>query len=322
MYEFIYLIKTLAAVLICNSHMGELYPISAMAVGGSLGNSLFFIVSGFLISTKTEMGPAKWYLKRCSRLFPSYWVLNLVLLIFGVYGISSFQEFFYRFILPVKSFWFVGAILIFYALFYLVIRSGKQNLRYWILGTTIIYFIGYIFFQDLSRWTVEGSGYFKFIFCFDVMLCGYWIKINFAKVKEYAERYRARCLTGSVLSVVAFLGIRLAMIAVPVITYVQFLVQVSSLLFAGFTFMVALSFEPQLKNQKDSIIGKAFVFIGSSTLEIYLVNYVLIDVVAQFIFPINMVLAFSMILVAGVTAHYSINAGMNAVVGRLGGDNR
>lgn len=92
MYEFIYLIKTLAAILICNSHMGELYPISAMAVGGSLGNSLFFIVSGFLISTKTEMGPVRWYLKRCSRLYPSYWILNLILLVSGSYDISTIEN--------------------------------------------------------------------------------------------------------------------------------------------------------------------------------------------------------------------------------------
>ncbi len=313
MYEFIYLIKTFAAALICNSHMEELYPISAMAVGGSLGNSLFFIVSGFLISTKTEIGPVRWYLKRCSRLYPSYWILNLVLLVVGDYDITTIQEFFYRFILPIKSFWFVGAILIFYALFYFVIRSGRHNLQYWFLVTNIVYFIGYVFFLDLSRWTVEGSGYFKFIFYFDVMLCGYWIKVNFAKIKEFAEKYRVGCLTGSVLSIVAFLGIRLAMIAVPIVTYVQFLVQASSLFFAGFTFMTALSFEPSLKHQKDSIIGKVLLLISSSTLEIYLVNYVLIDVATRFVFPVNTILAFSMIFVVGVTAHYSINTGMNLV---------
>lgn len=317
MYEFIYLIKTLAAILICNSHMGELYPISVMAVGGSLGNSLFFIVSGFLISTKTEMGPVRWYLKRCSRLYPPYWILNLVLLVAGSYDIFTIQEFFYRFILPVKSFWFVGAILIFYALFYFVIRSGKHNLRYWILVTTIIYFIGYVLYLDLSRWTVEGSGYFKFIFYFDVMLCGYWIKVNFAKVKGFAEKHRVGCMTGGVISVVVFLGIRLAMIAMPIITYIQFLAQASSLLFAGFAFMTALSFESSLKQQKDSIIGKTLIFIGSSTLEIYLVNYVLIDAATQFVFPVNLILAFSMIFATGVTAHYSINAGMNLITARL-----
>lgn len=207
--------------------------------------------------------------------------------------------------------------MIFYALFYFVICSGKHNLRYWIVVTTIIYFIEYVFVLDLSCWTVEGSGYFKFIFYFDVMLCGYWIKVNFARVKEFAEKHRVGCMTGGVLSVVVFLGIRLAMIAIPIIAYVQFLVQVSSLIFAGFAFMAALSFESSLKQQNDSIIGKTLMFIGSSTLEIYLVNYVLIDAATQFVFPVNLILAFTMIFAAGVMAHYSINAGVNLITARL-----
>ena len=75
MYQFVYLLKTIAAALITNSHFDDLYPISAMSVGGSLGNSIFFLVSGFLISTKIDVGFFKWYLKRCMRIYPAYWVI-------------------------------------------------------------------------------------------------------------------------------------------------------------------------------------------------------------------------------------------------------
>ena len=51
---FIDFIKCLAVALIINSHLDPIYPHSALATGGALGNSLFFIASGYLLKDKKK----------------------------------------------------------------------------------------------------------------------------------------------------------------------------------------------------------------------------------------------------------------------------
>lgn len=53
---FIDLLKALAAVLITNSHLADVWPISAIASGGMLGNVLFFAVSGYCLTMPNRAG--------------------------------------------------------------------------------------------------------------------------------------------------------------------------------------------------------------------------------------------------------------------------
>ena len=45
MIEFVNFLKVFATVLITNSHFGDIWPVSAMASGGLLGNVIFLAVS-------------------------------------------------------------------------------------------------------------------------------------------------------------------------------------------------------------------------------------------------------------------------------------
>ena len=318
MYQFVYLIKAIAAVLITNSHFDDLYPIAAMSVGGSLGNALFFLVSGFLISTKIDIGPFRWYLKRCMRIYPAYWIINLAYWGLGFLSISTCKEAVGRFILPVKSFWFIGAILIFYAVFYFVIYSGRQRCIHWIMLTTIVNFVVYIFVKDTSYWSIEDSGYFKFIFYFDVMVFGYAIKLNFEKIKKSVKQYRKACVIGSVVSLACFFMIKIIMTKIPRLFCIQFLVQVATLLFAIFTFLTALSLENTLSKWKKCVFGKILLCIADSTLEIYLVNYIIANWAKKFYFPVNIILAFILIFSVGVVLHYCINICIKKISEQLG----
>ena len=42
-YELLDFLRVLAILLVLNSHLDNLYPISALATGGAAGNGLFFI---------------------------------------------------------------------------------------------------------------------------------------------------------------------------------------------------------------------------------------------------------------------------------------
>ena len=71
------LLKCLAALLITNSHFNGLYPesISFLAFGGFFGNSLFFLVSGFLLSNCDKVVFPKWYTKRVLRIYLPYLII-------------------------------------------------------------------------------------------------------------------------------------------------------------------------------------------------------------------------------------------------------
>ena len=51
--ELLNLMKVFAILLVFNSHCDPLYPVSYLATGGALGNSLFFIISGYLLPFMT-----------------------------------------------------------------------------------------------------------------------------------------------------------------------------------------------------------------------------------------------------------------------------
>ena len=56
MFEFVIYLKALATILITNSHFDTIYPISQLSMGGSIGNSIFFWVSGFCLSNIKSRG--------------------------------------------------------------------------------------------------------------------------------------------------------------------------------------------------------------------------------------------------------------------------
>lgn len=57
MYSFIHYLRTIATVLITNSHYSHIWPIADLAAGGLIGNILFFAVSGFcLFNIKENFG--------------------------------------------------------------------------------------------------------------------------------------------------------------------------------------------------------------------------------------------------------------------------
>ena len=68
MVFFVTCLRALAACLITNSHYTNIYPVSAIASGGLIGDILFFAVSGYcLYNMKNNF--FKWYGKRIWRVY-------------------------------------------------------------------------------------------------------------------------------------------------------------------------------------------------------------------------------------------------------------
>lgn len=294
-YLFIEFLRPIAAILILNSHFDSLYPISAMATGGSIGNSIFFAVSGFCLCPIKD-NFTKWMGKRIAKLYVPTIIMALVstMLSRGVQELNTFLEFIYTFIWP-TNYWFVGAIALFYLLYYIFdfINSNKKFAVLFAI-ICIIYFI-YYSFLDTSSWVIEANGIssvegcFKLIYYFSIMMMGKWFRVNINYKFTHTKTY----FSMAVLSFISIYAFKYLMTKYSVLFRFQFLNHVSTFLLIIFIFMLGLSLETSFKKISTKCLNLLKI-IGNITLEMYLVQFIIIDLISKMeylIFPINAFLA-------------------------------
>ena len=171
-------VRFLGILLVTNSHLDHLYPIRQLGTGGSLGNSLFFMISGYGLALSYLSKPLpffNWYWRRITRIYPSF------IFIFGIFGIWfggfwrtwKWDDYIIALLWPVNYTWFISALMVFYIIFFIIMKFNRSNFY---IFSILILFIPYLFFylwhMDLSKYTIEGGSYFKWIFYFQVMLLG------------------------------------------------------------------------------------------------------------------------------------------------------
>ena len=122
--ELLDFLRVLAILLVLNSHLDRLYPISALASGGAAGNGLFFIISGYCLSLRPNF--FHHMARRIVRLYPGLLISVCIQVLFGMKSIGSLSDFVHYCIWP-TAFWFVGAIILFDALIWLLDKLQFTN---------------------------------------------------------------------------------------------------------------------------------------------------------------------------------------------------
>lgn len=313
MYQFVFYVKTLAAFLITNSHCDNLYPNTAFSIGGALGNVLFFLASGYLLSNKRDVTFLMYFKKKTVRIYSSLWPITLLLLLLGQFSITSIGLGLRAFLFPYNSFWFITAILMFYVLFYFLLRYGEKRLPYFWGEAIVLYFFFYFTTLDLTKWSVEGAGFFKYIFYFQVMLIGYFMKQWIKKQDDTIYERKKRYLLLSVLFLMLYLVSKILVQKSVAFRSVQFMVQFLTLAFGICCFLFFRSMEASFQKIKETALARCIEIIGSSTLEIYLLNYLFVTYAEQFAFPINILIAFILIFSVGSCTHLLIDKVLNRV---------
>ena len=170
-------LRFVAIVCIANSHLDALYPVPLLATGGAIGNALFFMLSGyglFLSATIHDKPFLPWYKRRILRIYPSLWLATILLIVIAqsAWRALDFWGFVRLFVWP-TDYWFIAALMVFYVIFFIVLKM--KNYKYFLIGIFIL-IIPYLFFYltqvDLSKYSIEGPGYFKWIFYLQTMFFG------------------------------------------------------------------------------------------------------------------------------------------------------
>lgn len=309
MYQFIIVLRALAAIIITNAHYEEIYPVSIIANGGLLGDVIFFAVSGFcLCSIKTSF--AKWYGKRILRIYPAVWMITIVYIICGFYSADTVKGVLGLLVYP-TYYHFVASIIVLYVVYYAImkfvaiVKVDKIKILKIIFGSVAgIQCLIYIFLYDKSYYHIDSvyEPMIRFLFL-EAMLIGAIIheKINKGKI-ELRNQY----MWGGLGTFILYFGLKMALTKYSFVVPYQIFNQVILLLLLYFIFMLAAGFEGKIKE----IPGKIYIclrYISRITLEIYLVQYALIPRLNIAKFPINFIFVSFGILLAATILHLVVN---------------
>lgn len=302
MYIFINLLKVIATILITNAHYESIYPVSIIANGGLLGDVIFFAVSGFcLTNIKENFG--KWYSKRIIRIYPTVFIVTLIYIICGYYlfdfNISNFVTFF---IFPTK-YHFVSSIMILYIVYYLIMYiikkfniSKQKGIKIALIIIIALYFLYYLIFFDKSFYHIdsvyEWNIRFFFLIC---MLLGAWIREN---MNLYRNSGKIINLLIILVFAIIYFASKLIFVKYPYLSTMQIINQVILFVLLYFVFTTLLGYEDKLSllsNRVKDVIR----YISSLTLEIYLIQYLVINRLNIFSFPINfLVVSVSILMIS------------------------
>ena len=157
MFEFINYLKLIATALITNSHFGNIWPVSALATGGLLGNVIFFAVSGFLLyNIKTNF--IKWFPKRFFRVYPALVIFTLFTVLIGEYTLNNLNDAFKLFIYP-TNYIFLVWLIVCYCIFYFVVHMDKKVnnfLEITMLVIFLVWILVYALVYDKSIYSVDN----------------------------------------------------------------------------------------------------------------------------------------------------------------------
>ena len=290
-YNYIYYIKLLAIMLVLNSHMDNLYPISSLAFGGAIGNSLFFLTSGYTWSNIKTSKFIDWFLKKIKRIWIPTLITNILFLILLYKGGIDFLSIFKIFVYPNKS-WFCGAIILYSILYYFMVKKDNKYINIFTIGALILTYIAYYcLFLDKSIHSIESFNILnlcRIVFYFICMYLGHIIHKHQDKLSKHVNKY-------IIISIISFIFVILYKVMSNKYGWlyqIQFIEQILTLIFSIGIFRVLQLSENKLPE------SKTIKLIAQYSWEIYLTQTLIIPFCENMLFPLNIFVVIILILVS------------------------
>lgn len=304
-FYFITFLRALAAIVITNSHYVGIYPTDMIANGGLLGDVMFFSVSGFCLASP-KLPFYKWYPKRLWRIYVAVWIITSVYVLLGAYPIHSLSDALISFILPTK-YHFIASITLLYLPLYFVAKYIKLSTKNYIkigLALLAVQLLIYTIYYDTSYYHIDNvrEPMIEFLF-FQAMLLGLYFRrrcsFNLSMTKQ--GRFTRVCLPFVLFSMLGvYFASKLLFVKNLSLSNFQILNQVILFALLFILFQFVMKNEMSFQKLEGGIIWKIITFLSDHTLEIYLVQSVIIGFVLnlKLTFPLNWIVTTTMILVA------------------------
>ena len=313
MIFFIDLLRALAMCLITNSHYVGVYPNDIIANGGLLGDVIFFAVSGFCLSN-IRLPFHRWYVKRILRIYPIVWIIVLFYLAIGQYAITGWRDAVGMFVYPMPQYHFVASIIVLYIPYYIFVfceKKASQSERLKktdftvavMIAVAVIWLLVYAIFYDRSYYHIDTvrEPMIRFLY-FEAMLIGFYFKKHLASFEN-----RKGILKWFVTAVLFGLYFASKLLFSKREAISQFQIANQFILLALMTgvIMCVASLSGRLE-KLPAAVKKTVSFLARITLEIYVVQFVIIKAFKHFAFPVNWLVITAVILAAAVILHYVI----------------
>ena len=301
MYIFINYLRVLAAILITNSHYGQVWPVADLAAGGLIGNILFFAISGFCLYYIKEKF-FQYYCKRILRIYPLLVFFTLFTVLIGDYSINSFNDVVRLFIYP-TNYIFIVWLMIAYALFYIIAYLSKKYdklLEITFVSLIVVWLLTYLVFVEKSVYHIDNvSEPFILFLYFISMLMGALFRKHQSKV-ENGKLYLYIILLP--ISLVLYFGAKIAFVKINQIAPLQIVNQISILFVLYSIFSLFILLERKL-NALPCKVNKVAKFLSGLTLHIYVVQFMVIRRLQHLVFPLNLVIVSIGIIVLAIVVY-------------------
>lgn len=284
---FITVLRALAACLITNAHYVGIYPIEIIANGGLIGDILFFSVSGYCLCNIKLTFP-RWYGKRLYRIYPPVLIITAIYMIIGAYSLNE-KSISWWFVYP-TYYHFVASIILLYIPFYFVMKNSvlREHLSIIMMGVLIIGIMIYLFAYDKSYYHIDNvrEPMIRFLFM-ESMFLGAWFRKNEHRI---LNKFKWWYLVMMFAMLLVYFVSKILFSKGKIFISLQILNQAVIFVLLFFIFLVFAGLNGKLDKTPEKI-KRLINFISSLTLEIYVVQYVLIDYIRPIgHFPINWVI--------------------------------
>ena len=318
--QFINLLRVLAAVCITNSHFANVWPVSGIASGGMVGDVLFFAISGYCLyhSDFKFRDFGKWYIKRIRRIYITVVLIALITCLFTGFPEIT-RDWIHMFVYPTQ-YQLVASIMVLYIIYYIWMHFLKQwRIKIWVSGLiySIVVLAVYCMTFDKSWYHIDvvEEHFIRFLF-FGAMLIGAHIREKTQDKDTQRLQQNIWKSTGiCIASVILYFAVRLAVPRFELFS-VQFLTWIAILLALYFIFRWAESLESLLIRLPGKLQG-VISFIAGITLQIYLVQFPIINRFDVLPFPVNLFVITVLIYAVAVAVYWidrGIQKGIDAIL--------
>ena len=317
MLIFVNIYKALASILITNSHFGNIYPnsVSFLAMGGALGNCMFFVCSGYLTigGTTSESKLIPWIKKKVLRIYPSVWIVTLLYYFFNNELVINKKgiELIVPFIFP-TMFWFINAIIVMYIIGFIIQKYFMEHIKRVIIVLILIYLVIIVCVVQFDNYNTEYN-YTKCAYYGIAMIIGMIIHKNVKQIASYFEIHKVLALLMTVFGFILY-GIGSIFTHKPNMLKYQPIMHIGIIICSVFLFCLLMTYEQKFKKTEMNTIFFIVSKMSASTLEIYLLNDLVVEKLNLLPFPINFICSLLVIFVGGISLHFFVDAILKYVI--------